>query len=168
MRAELRPYAWWAIGMFILVVAQAIAVPLIEILGTRPMITLIGIAFIGMYYGATPAMLYGFVSGLLVDLYIAEVVGVSSLALVAGAFFCGWFNDEELRARLIRAPRAVLIIAAAALLSSMVYVFAYFQSLDFSIGTVLLQHVLGTTLYTALLGSIPVLILARTGTRLKV
>jgi len=113
-------------------------------------------------------MLYAFPSGLLIDLYMGEVVGISALGLLLGAFVLGLFYDEEKSALVIRSVRAVLLTLLAAIVYGLVYVFAYFQSLSFNIGQVLLQHVLAAAVYTTILSSIPVLILARTGSRLKV
>lgn len=168
MRPELRAYLWYAGMTVVLVMLQVSFVPLIAVGGVIPALPLIGIAFIALREGATPAMLYAFPAGLMIDLYMGEVVGISALALVAGAFTAGLFFDAERAPIMIRSPRAVLIILLAAAVFGLVYVFAYFQSLSFNLGDVLLRHVLASTLYTTVLSAIPVLILARTGSRLKV
>jgi rod shape-determining protein MreD len=168
MRPEIRAYFWYAGMMLILVVLHVSVVPLISVGGAIPSLPLIGLAFIALREGATPGMLYAFPSGLLIDLYMGEVVGISALALVAGAFTVGLFFDAEKVARVIRSPRVVALILLAAVVYGLVYVFAYFQSLSFDLNEILLQHVFASALYTTVLSTIPVLILARTGSRLKV
>ncbi|MDT8324034.1 MAG: rod shape-determining protein MreD [Bacteroidota bacterium] len=168
MRPELRIHLWYAGMMLTLVLLQVSFVPLIAMGGVLPSFPLIGLTFIALREGATPGMLYAFPSGLMVDLYMGEVVGISSLALVAGAFTIGLFYDAEKSARIIRSPRAVALAFLAAAVYGLFYVFAYFQSLSFNLVDTLLHHVLASALYTAVLSTIPVLILARTGSRLKV
>ncbi|MCB2204327.1 rod shape-determining protein MreD [bacterium] len=168
MRPEFKTYFWYAGMMIVLVVLQVTFVPLIGIGSVQPSLPLIGLAFIALQEGATPGMLYAFPSGVMIDLYMGEVVGVSALALVAAAFALGFFHDEEKRSLLIRSSKTVVLILFASLLHGLLYVFAYFQSLDFNIVNILLLHVFGAALYTTVLSIIPVLILARTGSRLKV
>jgi rod shape-determining protein MreD len=168
MRPDLRIYFWYTALLVLLVVLQVTFVPLISVWGIQPSLPLVGLLFIGLKKGAAPAMLYAFPSGLLIDLYMGEVVGISALALVVSAFTIGFFFDDEKSALVIRSPRAVLVAALAGFVFSAVYVFAYFQNLDFHFADILLKHVLGATIFTTILSAIPVLILASTGSRLKV
>ncbi|MBN1446296.1 MAG: rod shape-determining protein MreD [Bacteroidetes bacterium] len=168
MRPEIRTHLFSALFMAVLVILQVSVVPLMHVLGATPSLPLIGIAFIAMRHGSTPAMFYAFPSGLMIDAYIGEVVGISSLALTTAAFAMGFFHDAEKSALLIRSGKAVGIVLLGAVIFCVIYVFAYFRTLDFDIISILLRHVAGAAAYTALLSTIPVLILARSGSRLKV
>ena len=168
MRPEVRKYLLYALLMAGLVVLQITLIPLIPILRAHPSLPLIGVAFISMREGATPAMLFGFISGVMIDAYAGEVVGISALALTIAGFAMGFFHDAEKTALLIRSSKAVGIVLFGAALYSIVYVFAYFRSLDFDLLTILFRHVIVAALYTTVVSTIPVLILARTGSRLRV
>ncbi len=168
MRLEVRRYVWYAGMMLVLVALHVSVVPLISVGDAIPSLPLIGLVFIALHEGATPGMLYAFPAGLMIDLYMGEVVGISALALVVSTFAVGLFFDAEKTARVIRSPRVVALVLLAAAIFGLIYVFAYFQSLSFDLNAILLQHVLASAVYTAVLSTIPVLILARTGSRLKV
>lgn len=168
MRPELRKYLFYALLVAGLVIVQITLIPLISVLDAYPSLPLIGVAFISMREGAAPAMLFGFFSGLMIDAYAGEVVGISALALTISGFAMGFYYDPEKTALLIRSSKAVGIVFFGAALYCIVYVFAYFRSLDFDLLTILFRHVVVAALYTTVVSTIPVLILARTGSRLKV
>lgn len=168
MRPEMRKYLLYGLLMAGLVILQVTLIPLMPILHAHPSLPLIGIAFISMREGATPAMLFGFASGIMIDAYTGEVVGISALALTIAGFAMGFFHDPEKTALLIRSSKAVGIVLFGATLYCIVYVFAYFRSLDFDLLSILFRHVVIASLYTVIVSTIPVLILARTGSRLKV
>ena len=160
MKTEYRIHIRFA-GMMLGLAALQIALgPLITIGDILPSFVLIGVLFITQLQGRLAGMLHGFPSGILVDLYAGEVAGLTSLALLLAAFVTGHFHDEERSDAIIRGVRMPLIIILGALLFYMVYVFAYFRSLEFDILQLALLHIGGGTLYTSILGCIPVLILA--------
>lgn len=168
MHYDVRTYVYYALLVAGTVVLQISIVPLIRVVEVAPSLPLIAIAFISLREGATPSMLYAFPTGLLIDAYAGEVVGISSLALTIAAFAMSFFRDPEKTALLIRSGKAVAIVLFGAAIFSVVYVFAYFRTLDLNVVSILVRHVIGTSLYTAVMSTIPVLILARTGSRLRV
>lgn len=151
-----------------LTVMQIAVMPLIAVSGAVPSLLLIGTVFISLRQGQLTAMLVSFPAGILADAYASGLVGLTSLGLVITAFGAGFFHDEEKAALFIRGPRAVAVLAPAALVFHAVYVFAYFQTLDIRLVPALLTHVLGASVYTTVLSVIPVLIMARRTPRLKV
>ena len=168
MQLDVRTYLYYALLIAGTVLLQISIVPLIRIMEAAPSLPLIAIAFISIREGATPAMLYAFASGLLLDAYAGEVVGISSLALTIAAFAMSFFRDPEKTALIVRSGKAVGVVLVGTAIYSVVYVFAYFRTLDLDIVSILLRHVVGTSLYTAVVSTIPVLILARTGSRLRI
>lgn len=168
MQRDLRTYLLYALLIAVTVVLQITIVPLLQVMEVAPSLPLIGIAFISLREGPTPAMLYAFPAGLLIDSYGGEVVGISSLALTIAGFAMSFFRDPEKTALLIRSGKAVAIVLFGGATYSLVYVLAYFRMLDVDIAAILLRHVIGTSLYTAVVSTIPVLILARTDSRLRV
>jgi len=168
IQLNVRTYVLYALLILVTVILQISIVPLIRVMEVAPSIPLIGIALISLREGPTPAMLYGFPAGLLIDGYAGEVVGISSLALTIAGFAMSFFRDPEKSALLIRSGKAVTIVLFGAVIYSIVYALAYFRTLDVDIAAIVLRHVIGTSVYTAVVSTIPVLILARTGSRLRV
>ena len=152
----------------VLAVLQVTVIPLIAVSSVVPSLLLIGTVFVSLREGQMTGMLVAFPAGLLADAYFSGLVGISSLGLVVTAFAVGFFHNEEKAELMIRSPRAVGIMFPAALLYHLIYVFAYFQSLDVHILRMLFLHVFGAAVYTTVLSVIPVLIMARTAPRLKV
>lgn len=161
MSTEFRAHLQFAGIMLLLTILQVAFAGLISVAGVVPAFLLIGIIFISQLRGQLAAMLHAFPMGLLVDLYAGEVVGLTSLALLLAGFATGFFYQEDRRDVLIRTPRMVLLIAFGASLYYAVYVFTYFRSLEIDIIALIALHLLGGTLYTTVVGSIPVMFLAR-------
>jgi hypothetical protein len=95
-------------------------------------------------------------------------VGISALSLVIAGFVAGYFHHEERAASIIRSPRMVWALLAAAFAFHAIFVFTYVQTLEIDILGTVLKHVFGATLYTTVVGTIPLLLIARTGGGLKV
>jgi rod shape-determining protein MreD len=154
--------------LLMLAIVQITVVPLISLGGVVPSVLLIGTVFLSLREGQMTGMLVSFPAGVLVDAYFSGLVGITSLGLTIAAFAVGYFHDEEKAHLLIRSPRAVAIIFFGATLFHLAYVFAYFQSLDIRMLSLLGLHVLGASVYTTVLSTVPVLIIARRASRLKV
>ncbi len=154
--------------LLVLAVLQVTIVPLISIGGVIPSFLLIGAVFVSLREGQMTGMLAAFPAGLLADAYLSALVGITPLGLTFAAFAAGFFHDEEKAQLLIRSPRAVLIVFLSALLFHLIYVFAYFQSLSIDLGSIVLKHILGASLYTMVVSAVPVLILSRRISGLKV
>lgn len=168
MKPEYRLHAKLAGMMLLLVVLHILTANLVTIASVQPSFLLIGIAFIAVRHGQLPAMLHAFPAGLLLDLYLGDVVGISSLSLVIAGFVAGYFHHEERAATVIRSPRMVWALLAAAFAFHAIFVFTYVQTLEIDILGTVLKHVFGATLYTTVVGTIPLLLIARTGGGLKV
>lgn len=168
MREKLNAYLVWA-GAFLAIVAfQLVVGGLISISGVEPDLLLIAIVFMAITFGQVPAMSFAFAYGLLLDLYGGELIGISALALTISAFVVGFFHDPERVDVNIRSYSIIWMVSMAAVIRNLVSIFAYFQSLDFDILSILSHQMLLGALYTTCIAVIPVLILVRTGSRLKV
>ncbi|MDX9757980.1 MAG: rod shape-determining protein MreD [Bacteroidota bacterium] len=158
-----------ALGILLLLaVVQVTIIPLIGIRDVLPSVLLIGVVFVSLREGQLTAMLTAFPAGLLADSYLSGVVGISSLGLTITAFATGFFHDEEKASVLIRSPRVIAIMFLGASVYHLIYLFAYFRSMDLDILALIGMHVLGAAAYTTLLSTIPILLLARRAHRLKV
>lgn len=154
--------------LFVLAIAQAVVVPLISIANVIPSLLLIGTVFVTLREGQMTGMLVSFPAGLLVDAYSSALVGITPLGLTVAAFAAGFSFDEEKAPKVLRSPRAVMIVFFTAILYHLVAVFSYFQSLEIDLLWMMASHVLGATVYTTILSTIPVLLLARRVSRLKI
>ncbi len=161
--------ALWSLALVIaLSVIQVTVAPLISIGGVIPSFLLIGAVFVCLREGQMTGMLIAFPAGLLVDAYLSALVGITALSLTVAVFAAGFFYDEEKVQFQLSSPRSVLIIFLSGVLFHLIHVFSYFQSLDIDIARIVMAHVFGASLYTAVLSTIPVLVFARRTARLKV
>ncbi len=161
--------ALFSLGMLlVLAIVQVVVVPLISINDVIPSVLLIGTVFISLREGQMTAMLTAFPAGLLADAYSSALVGISPLGLTVAAFAAGFFYDEEKAAAQLHSPRAVIIVFFSAILYHLVTVLAYFQSLNIDLLQMMALHVFGASVYTTILSTIPVLLLARRISRLQV
>jgi rod shape-determining protein MreD len=168
MPPEFRKYLRYAILMLVLVILQVTFIPLITVFRIQPSLPLIGIVFLTIIEGRVPGMLFAFPAGLMVDLYSGAVVGISALSLTIAAFAVGYFFDPERSTQLLRSSKVVVLVLIASLLSTSIFAFTYLQRLDIALWGIILRHVVGSSIYTTVLSTIPVLILARISPRLKV
>ena len=168
MREQLKEYLIWTAILVGITALQIIFGNLISINGVEPDFLLIAVVFLALRFGQVPAMSYGFAFGLLLDLYQGELIGISSLALTVAAFSIGYAHDPERADMRVRSYGVIPLVGAGAIIRNTVSIFAYFQSLNFDILSVLGRQVLLGAVYTTVISMIPVLVLVRTGNRLKV
>ncbi len=152
----------------VLLVLQIAVVPLMGIGTVEPDLVLIGIVFIAMRYGQLPALFYAFSAGLLYDLFVGDIVGLSALAKTIGGFAAGYFHSEEKAEFAGATPRFIGATALAAAIHNQIYIIGYFKDITADIARTLLLHGAGSMLYTVILSALPVLILSRKRRTVKV
>lgn len=154
--------------ILLLLLVQIAAIPLIGIGDVVPNIVLIGIVFIALRYGQLPAILFAFGSGLLFDLFVNDVIGLSSLSQTIAAFAAGLYYSDEKAEEAGMNFRFLFITGLAAFLYNTIYILAYFRDITAELGRIFLLHGVGSMLYTTILSMIPVLFLARKRVKVKV
>lgn len=154
--------------LIVLTLVQLLFIRFISIGTVSADIVLPGLVYFALRRGQIHATAYGFISGLLIDLPLGGLIGVSSLAKTIAGFTAGFFHDEEKTDLLLRGMPFLWITLLSSFLHNIVFVFTTFVRIDIDLVEALLLHVFGATIYTVIISLIPLLILSRTGTRLKV
>ena len=130
----------------------------ISIVGIKPDLVLIVLVFVGITRGQIEATALGFLSGLLLDIYNPEWMGVNALANSLVGFAVG-YSRIGIVAEDIKVQTAILF--SATLLHDIIYFIFYAISNASNIVFRVLQQGLGTALYTAVLGVLISLVLTR-------
>lgn len=161
-------YVRFSIILLLLIIAQLIFVRYLEVFHFTPDIVLIGLFVVAVRLGQIPATVFGFASGLVIDLFVGEIIGISALANTISAFVAGYYFDEEKIKVTIRSPRFVSITIACTFVHNVISILAYLRAVDLDFLTLFLTHGIGSTVYTSLFSILSVLIVARIERKFKV
>ncbi len=141
---------------------------LISIRGIHPDFLLIGVIFIALREGQLWATVAGFAAGLVVDLTVGELVGISALAKTVAGFAAGYFFDEQRSTVFHQQYRFIGIVALGGAIHGLLSYTLYIHRFEAAIISELLVFTIGATLYTMVFATAMVLIAAKTSTRIKV
>jgi rod shape-determining protein MreD len=138
--------------MFVLLaLLQMTLIPLLSIKDLYPDLLLIGVIITGIRHGATPAILAGFLVGLLQDAAVTQLYGLSSLSKSVAGFVAGYFSREKVKYNLQVTLGVVLVTS---LVHNIIYQTIYY--FDSGIGLLLLvfRYILPISIYTLALAAI--------------
>lgn len=76
------------------VVLQLLWVEFLPIFGYAPDLILITIIYLSLHYGSLSGEIYGFVSGILVDVLDVSIFGLKALAFTIIGYLCGIFSKQ--------------------------------------------------------------------------
>ena len=168
MKTEYRKYFLYAGFLFVLILLQVLLDNFLTIKGVVPDFVLIGVVFIALKEGQISGAVAGFASGLSLDLYFGESIGVSALAKTISGFIAGYYFDAEKSELILRSSKALLIMLIVSLVHNAIYLFTYFRGFNFDIIQLVFLQIFGKTLFTFTFAFTGYLLYTRTGTRLKV
>ena len=143
---------------FVAVVIQESAVSQISIFGVSADITPLVVMSVGLLCGSLPGAVFGFATGLFVDLVLVQTLGVTSLLYIAIGYWSG-------RLRELRDPSHELVpLAAGALATAFaglgMAIIQFLLGVDAPVSLLLLQQIFLDVLVGTLL-SLPVYALVR-------
>jgi len=115
----------------------------------KPDIVVLVIVFVGITSGQIEATLLGFFSGLLLDIYAPEWMGLNALAYSLVGFAVG-YSRVGVVAEDVQVQAAIFFLAS--LLHNLIYCVIYAISDPLNIGFLFIRYGLGTAFYTALVG----------------
>jgi rod shape-determining protein MreD len=121
-----------------------------------PDIILIFIMAISVKEGRLSGSLYGFFTGLLFDLLSGSFLGLSALCYSITSFIAGNFKTEN--NKFLTKYYFILIVLFGAIISNLIYFTFYFQGSPIEISKVILNFVLTSATYTAILSIFYVII----------
>jgi len=138
-----------AILAFAVVVIQEAAVSQISIFGTSADLTPLVVMAVGLLAGSIPGAIMGFAVGLLVDMFLFQTLGVTSLLFIAIGYWSG-------RLRELRDPSHGLVpmalgAAATAFAGLGMTVIQFLLGVDSPVSLLLLQQIFVTVLVNTLL-----------------
>jgi rod shape-determining protein MreD len=114
-----------------------------------PDIPIIILIFIGLKRGKLEATIFGFFSGLLVDILSGTFLGLSTIVYSIIGFISGYFKKDE--EKYLKKYYFAVIVFILALAGNIIYFFIYFQSYSLFFTEVLLKYVFPNSTYTAII-----------------
>jgi rod shape-determining protein MreD len=151
-------YVKYSIILLVLVIVQKTLIWLIAVTNYEitPDIVLIGIVYVGIRKGKLVSSIGGFIFGLIIDMFSFSFLGLSALSKCAGGFVSGYFNSENKIERYTHTYVFIFIILLCSFINNIIYFEIYFQGTNLSFIEILIRYIIPTSVYTALVGIIPI------------
>lgn len=150
---------YFLVGFVILLIQTAI-VPLIEIEGVTPDLMTIFIVYVALKNGQIAGTVAGFISGLLMDLAINFVPGLSAFSKTVAGFVAGYFYSKtkiQVNTETLRFSAIVIFISTV---DNIAYFLVDILGNSFS-GVAIFKLIIGKTIYTSILSLIPVFTISK-------
>jgi rod shape-determining protein MreD len=133
------------------VIVQVAAVSQVQLFGTNADLSPLVVASVGLLCGAVPGAVFGFGTGLFLDLALVQTVGLSSLVLLGVGYGAG-------RLRELRDPEGALVpilVGAAATAGATVgySLMQFLLGVDAPVSLLLARQILATTLLNAIIAA---------------
>jgi rod shape-determining protein MreD len=144
-----------------LLLLQTTFVPLISLGGCLPDILILYLVYIGLRRGQIEATITGFVIGLLQDVVTIKFFGLAALSKTIAGFVLGYFFNENTIEQTLSSYRYLLLIALCSAINNIIYFIIFFQGTEGSVIVYSLEWTLGITLYTCVIGALPMFLFYR-------
>ena len=129
------------------VIVQVAAVSQVQLFGTNADLSPLVVAFVGLLCGSVPGAVFGFGTGLFLDLALVQTVGLSSLVLLGVGYGAG-------RLRELRDPEGPLVpILVGAAATAGYSLMQFLLGVDAPVSLLLARQILATTLLNAILAA---------------
>jgi len=137
--------------LIVLILLQKTVIGFISVsrVNITPDIVLIALMIISVREGRLSGSVYGFFAGLLLDLISGSFLGLSALCYSVTSFIAGNFKTEN--NKFLTKYYFILIVLFGAIISNLIYFIFYFQGSPIELSRVVLNFVLTSATYTALL-----------------
>jgi rod shape-determining protein MreD len=144
-----------------LVLLQTTFIPFISLSGYLPDLLIIYLVYIALCRGQIEATISGFIIGLLQDIITIKFFGLTALSKTVVGFVAGYFFNENTTEHTLGSYRYLLLIGMCSIVHNFVYFAFFFQGSENIVFLSLLESTLGTTLYTCVIGILPVFYFSR-------
>jgi rod shape-determining protein MreD len=141
--------------VLVLFILQATFIPYIAIGGFLPDIFLPWLVYLALRRGQIEATVYGFGIGVLQDATATRFLGLAALAKTICAFIAGYFLNENMTEQTLGSYRYVLIVILCSFIHDVVYFTIFFQGIESSIFSQVLQFSVACTIYTGVISLLP-------------
>jgi rod shape-determining protein MreD len=122
---------------------------------------LIWVVYIAIREGQIIGTVYGFAIGLVFDIITGGFIGLSSLTKSLSGFFAGYFYNDNKTEITLGTYRFLLLVLFTSIIHNVIYILIYQPGSELNIWLTMLKIGGTTTLYTATVSIIPVLMNAR-------
>jgi rod shape-determining protein MreD len=144
-----------------LVLLQTTFIPFISLSGFIPDIFILYLVYIAIRRGQIEATISGFAIGLLQDIITIKFLGLAALSKTIAGFAVGYFYNENTIEQTLGSYRYLLLIGTCSVIHNIVYFTIFFQGNENSIFFLTLESILGMTLYTCIIGILPMFFFSR-------
>jgi rod shape-determining protein MreD len=144
-----------------LVLLQTTFIPFISLSGFLPDLFILYLVYIAVRRGQIEATIFGFAIGLLQDIITIKFLGLAALSKTIAGFVTGYFYNENTIEQTLGSYRYLLLIGTCSIIHNIVYFTIFFQGNENAIFFSTLESTLGTTLYTCIIGVLPMFFFSR-------
>ena len=144
-----------------LVLLQTTFIPFISLSGYLPDLYILYLVYIALCRGQVEATVWGFIIGFLQDIIAIKFFGLAALSKTVAGFVAGYFFNENTTEQTLGSYRYLLLIGLCSIVHNFVYFTILFQGSENSIFFSTLESTLGMTLYTCVIGILPMFFFSR-------
>lgn len=145
----------------VLVIIQVLIGRFLSIAGASPDFLLIFVVYVTMREGQFVGESTGFLFGLLLDIFSAQILGSNALSHTVAGFMVGFFYNPERIEQNIRNWPFLLLTLLGAVLNNFLYYFMYTRNQEISFTEFAFRYGAVGALYTVVLAIIPLLYWSR-------
>ncbi|RPI06531.1 MAG: rod shape-determining protein MreD [Ignavibacteriae bacterium] len=157
----MQPYIRSALVIIGLLLLQTTFLPFIALGGFLPDLFILYLVIIALQRGQIEATVSGFITGLLQDIMTTHFFGLAALSKTVAGFTAGYFYNENTAEQTLGSYRYVLLVGLCSLIHNLIYFVIFFQGTSGFVFISTLEYAIGTTLYTCLLGVLPMFYFSR-------
>jgi rod shape-determining protein MreD len=157
----MQPYIRSALVIIGLLLLQTTFLPFATLGGYVPDLFILYLVAIALRRGQIEATIIGFIIGLLQDIITTQFFGLAALSKTIAGFVAGYFFNENTAEQTLGSYRYVLLVVLCSVVHNLVYFGIYFQGISGSVFISTIEHTMGTTLYTCIIGVLPMFFYSR-------
>ena len=150
-------YVLYALAALLLTVISKVFLHFLSIGGVAPDVLLVLCVWVALAEGQFAAMLFAFCVGMIFDIASDDVLGSNALAKLLAAFVAGYFYREEKIDQSLGTVRFLMVVTIAGLTHNLIYYFLYFRPSEISFTGFFIKYGLAATLFTTVIGIVPML-----------
>lgn len=154
-------YIRFAVIIVCLLLLQTTFIPSISLGGFLPDLLMLFLVYFALQRGQIESTVCGFILGLLEDSISIKFFGLSALSKTVTGFVAGYFYNENTIGQTLGSYRYVLLVGLSSLIHNLLYFTLFFQGSEHSILVSVLTSSFGMTLYTCLIGILPMFYFSR-------
>lgn len=149
-------YSVYAVICFIIILFQSTGILPLKIFGATAVLIIPASIYAGFYFGWLPGAVFGFGSGILLDVY-SSATCYNVIALTVCGFACGALMDRLFNRNVAAACVLNFSVSAVYFFAKWLFLYAFF---DPASGYVLLHYTIPSALFTAACGIVMYFIVA--------